>query len=179
MGEEQIKNLKERTDAKIDYAKLMLSELTERASSEGRGDSLERAHEEAVLFHVIGAKDAFLHEINVVYNLSLKPSEVTESNLASALVKKGDTCPALQKIMRLKDDTSSWLFEANMLRNFGTHRKGLSRTFFQGGEHDDKVFYHDPRNPGKYIAEEDTFQYLKKCIDEMSALIQDLRTTLP
>ena len=153
MGEEKHRNLEERTDAKIAYAKLMLSELTERAQREGRGGLFERAHEEAVLFHVIGAKDAFLQEINAVYDLSLKPSGVNESHLAKALVKKGDTCPALQKIMQLKDDSSSWLFEANMLRNFGTHREGLSRTFLIDDEHDGKVFYHDPRSPGKYIAE--------------------------
>jgi hypothetical protein len=52
--------LKERTEAKIEYAKLMLDELCQRSHSAGRGDPFERTHEDAVLYHVIGAKDAFL-----------------------------------------------------------------------------------------------------------------------
>jgi hypothetical protein len=177
MGEEEVSALKERTEKKIDYAKLMLDELSHRPSSAGRGDSFERAHEEAVLFHVIGAKDAFLQEINAAYKLGLKRSNVTENNLCKAFVTKGKTCPTLQELMLLKEDESSWLYEANLLRNHGTHRGGLTRTFFAGGEYDDEVFYKDPRDPNKHIAEEDTYKYLDRCIQEMKELIQRLRDT--
>jgi hypothetical protein len=174
----QVSALKERTEKKLEYAELMLKELSKRASIVGRGDSFERAHEEAVLFHVIGAKDAFLQEINAAYGLGLSPSQVTENNLAIALVKKGNTCPALQELMLLKEDESSWLSEANRLRNQGTHRGGLARTSFVGGEHDDEVFYKDPKDPSKYIAEVNTYVYLEHSIQEMGALILRLRATL-
>lgn len=176
--------LKERTEKKIDYAKLMLDELSHRPSSVGRGDSFERAHEEAVLYHVIGAKDAFLQEINAAYELGLKPSEVKENNLDKALKREGKTCQALRELMKLKEDESSWLYEANLLRNHGTHRKGPARLFLVSlgggeGEHDgeDEVFYKDPKDPSKYIAEEDTHKYLEHRIQDMKELLQRLRDT--
>jgi len=177
MEKEKVSALKERTEAKIDYANLMLDELRRRPPGEGRGDPFERAHEEAVLFHVIGAKDAFLQEINAAYDLGLAPAKITENNLAKALVKKGNNCPALQELMVLKKSESSWLNQAILLRNLGTHRAGPSRTFFVGGEDDDKVFYHNPRDPSRHIGEEDTHVYLEHCIQEMEALILRLRDT--
>jgi len=123
---------KRRTEAKIDYAKLMLEELCQRSPRAGRSDSFERAHEEAVLFHVIGAKDAFLQEMNEYYNLGLKRSNVTEKTLSNALKTKGKTCQALEELDLLKTDEYSWLSKANLLRNHGTHRGKLYRTFFCG-----------------------------------------------
>lgn len=169
---------KRRTEAKIDYAKLMLEELSQRSPRAGRGDSFERAHEEAVLFHVIGAKDAFLQEMNEYYNLGLKCSNVTEKTLSNALKTKGKTCQALEELDLLKTDEYSWLSKANLLRNHGTHRGKLYRTFFAGGEHDGEVFYKDPRNSNKHISEEDTYKYLDHCIQEMEKLIRDLRDKL-
>ena len=181
MGEEKVSALKERTTAKIEYAKLMLDELCRRSNSAGRGDPFERAHEEAVLFHIIGAKDVFLQEINATYELGLKPSQVDENNLAKTLVKKGKTCPALQELMLLKEDKSSWLYKANILRNLGTHRKGPARTFFLtvGGGDKGDVYYNDPEDPKNYIAEEDTHKYLEHRIQDMTELLQRLRKTLP
>ena len=179
MGEERITNLEERTDAKIAYARLMLSELTRRTSSEGRGDQFERAHEEAVLFHVTGAKDAFLQEINAAYDVDIESHKINEYALEKALRGQNKTCPAIQELMELKSDESSWLYEANLLRNYGTHNLGLSRTFFVGGEHDDKVFYHDPRDPSRHIAEENTYEYLEHCILKMEELLWRLRDSFP
>lgn len=178
MGKEKVSVLKDRTDAKIDYAKLMLDELSTRPSSAGRGNPFERAHEEAVLFHVIGAKDAFLQEINEAYDVGIDSYKVNEYALEKALKKQNETCLAFSELMKLKRDESSWLYEAIRFRNYGTHNIGLSRTSFLGGEHDDKVFYHDPRDPSRHIAEEDTYEYLEHCIQEMEALILRLRDTL-
>ena len=174
--------LKERTEKKIDYAKLMLDELSHRPSSVGRGDSFERSHEEAVLFHVIGAKDAFLQEINAAYKLGLKPSRVKENNLDKALKREGKTCQALQELMQLERDKSSWLYKAILLRNLGTHRKGPARLFLVsvgvgGGEHDDEVFYKDPKDLSKYIAKKDTHKYLEHRIQDMKEFLQRLRDT--
>ena len=184
MGEEEVSALKERTKAKIDYAKLILDELCQRPTSAGRGDSFERAHEEAVLYHVIGAKDAFLQEINAAYELGLKPSRVEENNLDKALKREGKTCQALQELMQLKRDKSSWLYKAILLRNLGTHRKGPARLFLVSvgggegeGEHDGEVYYKDPDDPSKCIAEEDTHKYLEHRIQDMKELLQRLRDT--
>jgi hypothetical protein len=66
-------------------------------------------------------------------------SKVKENTLAKAIVMKGKTCPALQELMQLKEDESSWLYKANLLRNLGAHRKEPARKFFVGGEHDGEV----------------------------------------
>jgi hypothetical protein len=58
-------NLQDRTDAKLRYAKLHLEEL--QAVKRLNGDDLERSHEEAFLYHLFGARDALLSEINLYY----------------------------------------------------------------------------------------------------------------
>ena len=179
MEEGSMSALKKRTDDKIDYAKLMLEVLVKRERSEGRGDPLERAYEEAVLFHVIGAKDAFLQEISAAYDVGIESHKVKDYALEEALQRQNKTCPAIQELMKLKRDESSWLYEANLLRNYGTHNLGLSRTFFVGGEHDDKVFYHNPRDPSRHIAEENTYEYLEHCILKMEELLRRLRDSFP
>ena len=61
MGPKQITEARWRADDKIRYARLMLKELGE-TSKEDR--DFTRAHEEAFLFHLFGALDAFTEELN-------------------------------------------------------------------------------------------------------------------
>ena len=82
--------------------------------------------------------------------------------------------------MKLKGDESSWRYKAILLRNLGTHRKGPARLFVESvgeGEQDGEVFYKDPRDPSKRIAEEDTHKYLEHRIQDMKELLQRLRDT--
>lgn len=65
MTEEQTINIKqERTDAKLRYAALHLDEL--KSKDTGGGDDFARAHQESFLFHLIGAKESFLLELNFI-----------------------------------------------------------------------------------------------------------------
>jgi len=55
----EIKNVQERTNAKLRYARLHLEELRS-YRRKGSGDDFERSHQEAFLFHLFGTRDAFL-----------------------------------------------------------------------------------------------------------------------
>lgn len=58
MDEKRLENLRARTDAKLRFAEVHLKELL--ALPRLSGDDFDRAHQESYLYHLIGAKDAFL-----------------------------------------------------------------------------------------------------------------------
>ena len=73
-----------RTDSKLRFARVHLEEITSRHEL-GSGDDFERAHEESFLFHLVGAKDSFLQELNAAYRLELPIKQVKETNLQKAM----------------------------------------------------------------------------------------------
>ena len=171
-----------RTDAKLEYARIHLEEITSRQEI-GSGDAFERAHEESFLFHFIGAKDYFLQEINVAYEIGLSIRQVRESRLQSVLEAKAVASPALNTIVKLKSDKTSWLAVAIELRDHGTHRSNIPRLFHarsfkeKGYEYKDKVFFTNLLT-GQPI-ETDIPEFLKQCLKNMEILLQELRPTLP
>lgn len=60
----EITNTKERTNAKLRYARIHLNELR-LYQRKGSGDDFERSHQESFFFHLFGALDAFLQELNL------------------------------------------------------------------------------------------------------------------
>lgn len=169
-------NLESRTDAKLEYARIHLEEL--RGLSDWNPSSpFVRAHEESLLFHAVGAKDAFLQEINGAYGLGIAMNQVSERRLRGALGKAGKTCKALSEIQSLLAQGTSWLAVAVELRNQGTHRAAVSRLFHVGGEEDGQVYYRDPRD-GSAI-KQNVPGYLESVIADVKALIARLRPTLP
>jgi hypothetical protein len=72
-NEEQLdktaKSLQARTDAKLRYAKIHLDELA--ALPIRNGGDFDRAHQESFLFHLFGARDAFLAELNHYYAIAV------------------------------------------------------------------------------------------------------------
>lgn len=70
-------DFRERTRTKLQYARIHLDEVRDSR----RHEAFERAHYESVLFHVVGAKDSFLQEINDAYGRPLKPHQVKERRL--------------------------------------------------------------------------------------------------
>lgn len=95
-------------------------------------DPWEIAHEESLLFHLVGAKDAFLHEINDAYGRPLQMHEADEPRLEKALTGKGVTSKALQELRQLLDDPNSWLAHARECRNHRTHRHSVPRIYHEG-----------------------------------------------
>ncbi len=169
-----------RTDAKLKYAGIHLKEITSR-KEKGSADAFERAHEESFLFHLIGAKDSFLQEINVAYKLELPFHKVKEDELRKVLKAKALESLALDEIERLEEklevDKAGWLAVAIELRNQGTHRSHMTRHFHKGGKDHDKVFLTNPLT-GQPI-EIDIPVLLQEYLTNMEDLIQEQRSTLP
>lgn len=161
-----------RTRTKLEYAKIHLDEIRDHP----RQDAFARAHQESVLFHVVGAKDSFLQEINDAYQLPLEPDQVNERNLGRELENKEIQCQAFSRLLELKKEATSRLAQTIELRHQGTHRFHISRGFHQGDEFDGEVFFVDPRTRQEIHVP--IVQFLEECIQEMTQLIEDLRDTL-
>ena len=119
-------NLVQRTDAKLRFARLHLDELRNHPRL-GSGDDRERAHEESILYHLVGVKDAFLHEIQVAHGLGLDLNQVDERTLDKELKRTGSQSRALEKLDELYKESSSWYSLMVELRNHGSHRYHINR----------------------------------------------------
>ena len=166
----------DRTDAKLRYARLHLNEILHYASPT-RGEDFELAHVESLLFHVVGAKDSLLQEINDAYGRLLQPHKVNEESLKRTLTKRNTRCEALDKLLELESDDESWLAQTIELRNQGTHRCHIARSIYLGGEEDGQRYFINPRTSQEIRADEGLF--LADCIDDMTLLVRDLRLMLP
>ena len=67
MNYKTITPLQERSNAKLRYAAVHLDEL--KSIEQLGGDDYDRAHQESFLYHLMGAKDAFLIELNTYYSV--------------------------------------------------------------------------------------------------------------
>ena len=148
----------------------------------------ERAHEESFLYHLIGAKDSFLQEINYALGLGVREHVVSEDNLRRALDKAKKKCKALDEIENLEDgkkgkqkkegkhEKDRWLELAIWFRNQGTHRANIRRHFRRGGDVESTSF----TDPSTGEAMEQTItEFLSDCFEKMVELLNRLRSTLP
>lgn len=150
--------------------------LNERKNCDDSGSISERAHEESFLFHLVGAKDSFLQEINYALALGLPERGVTEENLRTTLNKQGKNCQALDEIEKHKNDEGNWLNLAIWFRNQGTHRANIRRLFRRGGV-EESVSFTDPYT--EQPMNQTITEFLSDCFEKMVELIPRLRTTLP
>lgn len=135
----------ERTNAKLRYARVHLDELKSREPL--GGDDFNRAHAEAFLFHLLGAKDCFWAELAAREGYPPAPMDrVTQ--LRARLKKQGKVIGAIEATHRLARMPNSWLRLASDLRHIGTHDRGASRAFSVnlGGSASPKVQLRDPRS---------------------------------
>jgi len=133
------------------------------------------------LFHLIGAKDSFLQEVNVAYRLGLEEHLVCERTLRKALRAKGVCSPALAEITRLeKPKPSNWLAVAIALRNQGTHRHRAKRHFVRviGQPSASRNYLMNPLAEGELVDPEIP-EFMRQCLDNMRRLLEELRTMLP
>ena len=171
---EKITNSKERTNAKLRYARIHLEELRSH-QRKGSGDDFERSHQESFLFHLFGARDAFLQELNLYFDCGLELHEVTVNKLNKKLSEMDIGCPELDKLMRYEKNPECWLHAAKEMRNHSTHRRSVSRTFYVGGEDDGKVFLRHPRSDE--LIEKDYADVFEDWCLKMDTLLNDLRNT--
>ena len=69
-----------RADEKIKYGEIHLNELKNKIREKSAittGDPWENAHIESCMYHLAGAVEAILHEINIGYSLNLRLQNVT------------------------------------------------------------------------------------------------------
>jgi hypothetical protein len=157
----------ERTDAKLRYAEAILRDLRQRAGQDG--DDFQRAREEAFLFHLHGARDAFLHEVNEHHGCGLAPNEVKLWSLEKALRARGRTSQQLTEIGRLESQPTHALHRLKEWRDASTHRGGVPRAFFVGGPEDGQRRFQDPTT-GK-----PTGQHL---LDDFETMLADMRVAI-
>ena len=170
----EITNTKERTNAKLRYARIHLKELR-LYQRKGSGDDFERSHQESFLFHLFGAFDAFLQELNLYFNCRLELHKVTVHNLKIKSSEMGIECPELDKLSQYEKNPECWLYVVKEMRNHSTHRRSVPRVFEVGGEDDGKVSLCDPQS-GKLI-EKDYADAFEEWCSEMETLLNDLRNT--
>jgi hypothetical protein len=141
----ELDHFRGRTDAKLEYAKLTLQELCA-YERRGSGDNFERAHHEAFLFHLLGAEDALLQELNVQYGCALPLKDVNRAKLSKIVGTLGYKNAALDELDALHRNDASWLSEAKSYRNHSTHRQHIARAFFVGGDNERMVRFRVPES---------------------------------
>lgn len=168
-----IQNLRSRADAKLKYARIHVELLRERGGNGGA--DFDRAVEESILFHMLGAKDAFLIELNAYYNCGVPAEAVTPGNLRKAFLARGVRCPELAELYELENDPESWFAHAKQMRDHSTHVGGVPRAFHIGGKNQGKVFLRNP-NTGAHI-EVHAPEALAAWVDDMRELLERLRAS--
>ena len=172
MDAQVLQNLRTRADAKLKYAQIHLDLLRERGGNGGA--DFDRGVEESILFHLLGAKEAFLVELNAYYNCGLPVVDVTPGKLRQVFSQRGVQCPELAELYKLEnDDPKSWLADAKEMRDHSTHVDGVPRAFHLGGDNHGKVFLRNP-NTGVHV-EVNATDALASWIESMSALLERLR----
>lgn len=170
---QNLRNIRARADAKIRYAQIHLELLRERGSNSG--SDFDRGVEESILYHLFGARDAFLHELGEYYSCSFAGADITPGKLRDALQRQGRRSPELAELWALENDPASWLAHAKEMRDHSAHRHGVPRQFHMGGVNHGKVF---PRNPlTGDLLEQDMPDVLAAWLISMTDLLERLRSS--
>jgi len=172
MGE--IENAQDRSNAKIRYARLHLEELRV-YPIKGSGDDFERSHQESFLYHLFGARDSFLQELNLYYRCGLPPDKVRVDSIRRNLNKRGLSSLELNEITQLEDLQGSWLNDAKEMRDHATHRRSIPRSLYIGGPEDGQVHLKNPRSGQN--TEQDYLPLFEDWCKEMEQLLNRLRGT--
>jgi hypothetical protein len=169
---DDISSFRDRTDAKLRFARLHLEELSSREVI--NGDDFERAHQEAFLFQLFGARDALVAELAIRYGADQSKGRRV-NDLRKSLQSQGVQSSEIAEIDRLAKDNGNWLNLAREMRNHGTHEQGVSRAFHLGGPKHGKVQLRDPRD--RNILTDHYVDEFGKWLGEMSTLVGKLRAS--
>ena len=161
-----------RTDSKIRFAKLHVTELRE-CKIPGQGHDFERAHQEAFFAQLFGAYASLFQELNEDLRCGLKPESVSLGQMRNAMKAKGPVDPKLTELYNLEQDASSWLSHAKAMRDHTSHIGGIPQVFYAGGENDGQTSLKHPKTmsevPGYYV------DNLATWANEMEALVMKMR----
>lgn len=173
MNSQGLKAAQERVDAKLRYAHVMQADLR---GMPRRGSDEERAHQEAFLFHLLGARDALLQELNIIYGLGMARKGVNIDSIRNGLAASGKSSVAFEQLLAIENDSSSWLNCAKDMRNHAAHRANVGRHFYQGGLKSGQVSLQDTRT-GEEI-DRDYLDLHDDWLAEMGRLVTDLRSLI-
>jgi hypothetical protein len=166
-------NLRSRTDAKLRYAKIHLDEL--KALGRLGGSDFDRAHQESFLYHLLGAKESFLLELNAYYKCGLPSEELTAGKLRTAIKSQKKHSDELAELHTLENDSTSWLFHAKKMRDHSTHVAGISRAYHLGGPADGQIWLENPKT--KERVEKHFVEKFFVWLANMKKLLEQLRTS--
>ena len=158
-----------RTEQKIRYAQIHLEELSTYPNATSN-DEWENAHQESCFFHLAGAVEALLHEINDGYSLGLGLTKVTWKTVSDKLRQSNQSSPALDHLTQLRKDPTSWLALLFEWRNHGAHRLRIGKVVSLSTSRLIDNQFKDPRS-GKPA---DVYSGLG-CLDVLKHLVKDVR----
>ena len=128
MNENELAKIRSRTDTKLRWAEAHYREMEEMGDG---GSDFERSHLESCLFHLIGARDAFLNELTEYYSLG-DIGTLTIGNVRNAIKNQDKSIKEIGEIYLLEEDKNSWLYRAKEWRDHTTHRGALQHHFSMG-----------------------------------------------
>jgi hypothetical protein len=171
---------KHRPEQKLDYARIHLSEL-EAYQNAGSNDKWENAHQESVFYHLAGAVEAMLQEINELNNLSISIDKVTWRSVEAQLNKSKQISEAFNHLKCLRRDPTTWLALLFEWRNHGTHRDRVGKNVHLSNSSKVDSQFKDPRNnsiPACYEGK-GCLGVLKDLSQKVEKLINDTRKQYP
>lgn len=121
-----LQQARERVDSKLGYARIHLDEIRG-YSNRDSNDAWENAHQESFFFHVVGAVDGVLHEVNAGYSLGLRAGDVKFRAIETALKNAGVSSPAFDLLSQTRASQSTWLAQAVRWRNNGAHKNRVGK----------------------------------------------------
>jgi hypothetical protein len=164
-----ISHLQHRTEQKLRYAEIHLEELSAYPNATSN-DEWENAHQESSFFHLAGAVEMLLHEINDRYSLGLAPTKITWNTIADQLRQSNQSSLAFEHLAQLRSDTTSWLALLFEWRNHGAHRRRIGKIVNLSTSRRVDNQFKDPRSgqpPNMYPG--------MGCLDILKALSSDVR----
>lgn len=176
MDKKDLDNLRARTDAKLRYAEIHLKELENRENRGGKaGDDFAQSHQESFLYHLFGAKEAFIRELSKYYGCVPGLQDVTPGKLKNELSQKGKQSPELAALKTLEDDPTSWFYRAKGMRDDSTHLSGIPKAYHYGGTNQGQVSLISLKSgldTGMHFIDE-----FRSWHEAMNALLDQLRET--
>jgi Family of unknown function (DUF6586) len=169
-----------RTDQKLRYAGVHLEELSTYPHATSN-DEWENAHQESSFFHLAGAVEALLHEINNGYSLGVGLTKVTWKTVADRLSQSNQSSPAFDHLTQLRNDATSWLALLFEWRNHGTHRQRVGKIVNLSTSTRVDNQFKDPRSgqPPNVYPELGCLDVLKHLANDVRSLIDYCRRLDP
>ena len=165
--------LRERTNAKVEYARIHLNELV--ALPSYSGDFFERAHQESFLFHLLSVRETLLIELNHYYETGLV-DHLSLGKLREALKAQAKSSPEVWELRELEEAPNSWFSIAKRMRDHSTHLHGVRRRYYIGGEEGGAVKFMDPTGGTEPVTAHVPTQ-LQQWFGEMTGLVGRLRAS--